>query len=633
MLQQMREQFRYLKWLLLVIIFMFIWWAFATWGGGATRGRQEIAWAARINGVAIPIETFQSTARQLEERYQSLLGEQYAQQRSMFRIGRQAIDGLVDEELVYQEALRQGISVTPQELIEAITRDPGFQEGGRFIGLERYRNLFRGNRMSVEDYENQVRRGLVIDKFRHLIVDAVSVSDADIDQEFLRRNAKVTVEYVVADPAKAVTRTAPPDSDLQRYYEEHKDRYTQREGRAGVYVLFSPSDTAATENVSDEDVAAAYERYKSARYDIGEQRCAAHILVKVADQAAPDAVKKSETKARDVLKRVKRGEDFAALARKYSEDSSAANGGDLGCFPRGQMVKEFEDSAFSLPVGGVSDLVRSRFGFHIIRVKDIRPPHTTSLQEASEALRQELKLERARGEVLKRAADFARAAAGGKLEAVAKSQGLAVQQTGQVRDGDALPGVVASQAVVAGMLALPPGGVSDPIAIPAGQVVAQVTATAPPAARPFQEVRARVLKDVQDERARQAVAEAIRSAGRSGDLKTVARALKVEVKTQPNLTRGASLPGVPLDPAIERQIDTLAPGTIGDPVTTSAGIVVLRVKERSDHREEFASQKDSIGDDLLRQRQDRLYRALVKRLRESGRVEVNGSLVDSLDRA
>jgi peptidyl-prolyl cis-trans isomerase D len=633
MLQQMREQFRYLKWLLVVIIFMFIWWAFATWGGGATRGRPDAGWAARVNGVAIPIETFQSTARQLDGMYQSLLGEQYAQQRAMIRIGRQAIDRLVEEELVYQEARRQGITVTPQELIEAITRDPNFQENGRFIGLDRYRNLFRGNRISIEDYEAQVRRGLVIDKFHHLIVDAVSVSDSDIEQEFLRRNAKATVEYLVADPAKAVAGTAPPDSELQRYYEEHKDRYTRGEGRTGLYVLFSPSETAAAESVSDEDVAAAYERYKGIRYEIGEQRCAAHILVKAADQAAPDAVKKAETKARDVLRRAKRGEEFAALARKYSEDSSASNGGDLGCFPRGQMVKEFEDSAFSLPVGGVSDLVRSRFGFHIIKVKDIRPPHTTSLQEAREALRQELKLERARGEVLKRAADFARAAAGGKLEAVAKSQGLAVQQTGEVREGDALPGVIASQAVVAGMLTLPPGGVSDPIPIPAGQVVAQVTATAPPAARPFQEARARVLKDVQDERARQAVVEAIRSAGRSGELKSVARVLKADVKTQPDVTRGASLPGLPLDPAIERQIGTLAPGTIGDPVTTSAGIVVLRVKERSDHREDLASQQDSIGDGLLRQRQDRLYRALVKRLREAGHVEVNGSLVDSLDRA
>jgi putative component of toxin-antitoxin plasmid stabilization module len=164
-------------------------------------------------------------------------------------------------------------------------------------------------------------------------------------------------------------------------------------------------------------------------------------------------------------------------------------------------------------------------------------------------------------------------------------------------------------------------------------VVVQVTGTAPPAARPFQEVRARVLKDVQDEGARQAVGEAIRSVGRAGDLKSVARVLKVEVKSQADLTHGASLPGLPPNPAIEKQIGTLAPGTIGDPVTTSAGIVVLRVKERSDHREELASQKDSIGDGLLRQRQDRMYRALVKRLREAGRVEVNGSLVDSLDRA
>jgi peptidyl-prolyl cis-trans isomerase D len=633
MLQQMREQFRYLKWLLVVIIFMFIWWAFATYGGGATRGRQEVSWAARVNGVVIPTQTFQSSARQLEERYQSLLGEQYAQQRGMFRIGRQAIDGLVEEELVYQEALRQGITVTPRELIEAITHDPNFQENGRFIGLDRYRNLFRGNRITVEDYEAQLRRGLVIDKFHHLVVDAVSVSDSEIEQEFLRKNTKATVEYLVVDPAKAAPRTTPPDSDLQRYYEEHKDRYTQGEGRTGQYVLFSPSETAAAESVSDEDVAAAYERYKGTRYEIGEQRCAAHILVKVADQAAPDAVKKAETKARDALGRAKKGEDFAALARKYSEDSSAPNGGDLGCFPRGQMVKEFEDSAFSLSVGGVSGLVRSRFGFHIIKVKEIRPPRTTSLQEAREPLRQELKLERARGEVLKRAADFARAAAGGKLEAVAKSRGLAVQQTGEVREGDSLAGVIASQAVVAGMLALPPGGVSDPIPIPAGQVVAQVTATAPPAARPFKEVRARVLKDVQDDAARRTVVEAIRSVGRSGDLKSVARVLKVEVKTQPDLTRGASLPGLPLDPPIERQMDTLAPGTIGDPVSTSAGIVVLRVKERSDHREDLASQKDSIGDGLLRQRQDRLYRALLKRLRDAGSVEVNGSLVDSLDRA
>src|SRR5207245_10878242 len=110
-------------------------------------------------------------------------------------------------------------------------------------------------------------------------------------------NEKTTVEYLIADPTKATAATPPGDSELVRYYEDHKDRYARGEGRSGLYVLFSPSDAAAGESVSEDDVAAAYERYKNTRYEIGEQRCAAHILVKVAEQAPADVVKKAETKA------------------------------------------------------------------------------------------------------------------------------------------------------------------------------------------------------------------------------------------------------------------------------------------------------------------------------------------------
>src|SRR2546428_91046 len=346
MLQQMRDGFRYLKWLLVIIIFMFIWWAFATWGGGASRGRHDDAWAARVNGVTIPSDAFQPAARQMDTMYQSLLGEQYAQQRARVRIGQQTIGTLVEQELIYQEALRQGITVTPQEVVEAIMRDPQFQENGRFIGAARYRKLLDANHYDVGQFEEQQRRRLLIAKF--------------------------------------------------------------------------------------------------SRYSLGEQRCAAHILFKVGDQAAPDVAAKAETKARAILKRAKTGEDFAALARKYSEDSTAANGGDLGCFPRGQMVKEFEEAAFTLPVGSVSDLVRSRFGFHIIKVKDSRPARTTTLEEAREPLRQELKLERARTEVLRRATEFARAAAGGKLEGVPRSLALTGAFTAEARECGALPGGAAS---------------------------------------------------------------------------------------------------------------------------------------------------------------------------------------------
>ncbi len=632
MLKQMRDWFRYLKWLLLIIIVMFIWWAFAALGGGASGRRQEEAWAAKVNGVTVSIGAFQSYARRLDSMYTQLLGDQYAQQRSMIRIGSQAIESLVEQELVYQEALRQGISVTPQELADALMRDPSFQENGRFIGVERYRAMFGANRASVGEFEEQRRRDLVVDKFRMMVGDGVTVSDAEVEQEFLKKNEKASVDYLVVDPAKARPKSPPGETDLQKWYDGHKDRYMRGEGRTGLYVLFSAAELAAAQNVTDEDVAAAYERLKATRYSNGEQRRASHILFKADNAAAPDAVAKVEKKAREILKRARAGEDFAALARKYSEDSSATSGGDLGLFGRGQMVKEFEDAAFSLPVGGISDPVRTVYGFHIIQVTDSRPARIVPLDEARDTLRQELRLERARPEILKRSAAFARAAAGGKLEAVARSQGIPLQQTGDVRQGDALPGAVASQAVVERMLGLAPGEVSDAIPIPSGQVVVQVTGTVPPAPRPFQEARARVLKDLEEDSARQAITGALRSARGSGGLKALSRALKVDLKNQADVARGASLPGLPPDPAIEKQIATLAPGSIGDPITTSAGIVVLSVKERRDHREELASQRDSVSDGLLRQRQDRLYRALVKRLREQSQVRLNQPVVDSLDR-
>src|SRR2546427_5519361 len=187
MLQQMRDGFRYLKWLLVIIIFMFIWWAFATWGGGASRGRHDDAWAARVNGVTIPSDAFQSAARQMDTMYQQLLGEQYAQQRSRVRIGQRTIRTLVEQDLIYQEALRQGITVTPREVVEAIMRDPQFQENGRFIGPARYRKLLEANHYDVGQFEEQQRRRLLIAKFSQLIEDAVTVSDAEVEREFLRR--------------------------------------------------------------------------------------------------------------------------------------------------------------------------------------------------------------------------------------------------------------------------------------------------------------------------------------------------------------------------------------------------------------------------------------------------------------
>lgn len=634
MLQQMRDRFRYLRWLLVVIILMFVWWAVSIWGGGMTNRRTGEDWAATVNGTSIPMPAFQAYARRLDGTYQSLLGDSYPQQRAHIHIGQQAIDALIDEELAFQEAQRQGITVTPQEVSEAILRDPGFQENGRFIGVQRYRNMFRGSRLSVEEYEDQIRRGLVVTKFRSLIEDGVTVGEAEIREEFNRRNAKQAVDYIVSDSGSLHRGSAPTDADVNGFYQAHRDRYTRGEGRTGLYVLFSSDSPAAGVSISDAEVRSAYDRDRDTRFTLQEQRRASHILLKVAADATPTVVAKVEATARGLLKRARAGEDFAALARKYSEDSSATAGGDLNFFSRGQMVKEFEAAAFGLPVGGLSDPVRTPYGFHIIKATDARPGRTVPFEEAREGLRQEMQRSRARADAGKHSLDLARAAAGGKLEAVAKSQGLTVSETGPVHDGEGVSGLAGSQAVVARMMALAPGDVSDPVPISAGQVVVQVTGTVPPEPRPLQEVRARVEKDLTDDRARESIALQVAAARRSGGgVRALARSLKVGVKTEADLPTGAPLPGVPADPELTRQLASLPPGTIGEPVVTTAGIVVLSVTGRNDHRSEYDAQEDSIRDNLVRQRQDRIYRAFMRRLRSSGSVVVNDTAVRALDRS
>ena len=630
MLQQMRDWFGYLKWVLLVIVFMFVWWAFAAYSGGISGSRKDNApWAALVNGTIIDVPEFQNAARRLDSNYQSLFGEQYAQQRGLLKVGRTTINSLVDEELLYQEAVRQGLRVSPAEVAQAITSDPNLQQGGAFIGVERYRQVLKNNGLSAETHEQQVRRSLLIEKYRELVGNAVSVSDAEVEKEFLRRNEKVSLDWILVDAAHAPEVPKPDDAALQTAYKAHPDRYMRGEGRSGLFVLVNPKDLSAVSAVSDADVKAAYDRDRDTRYTIKEQRRASHILFKVAAGATAAQTATIEAKARGVLKRVKAGEDFAALAKKYSEDSSAGGGGDLNFFGRGQMVKEFEEAAFSLPVGATSDLVRTTYGFHIIKVTDSHPARTTSFDEAKEGIRQELAMTRARGEVADRARSLAAAAAGGRLSEAAATLGLKAVETGPLRPGDALPGVVASQAAVTRLLALAPGQVSDAIALPAGQVVVQATQALPDEPRPFAEVRDKVEGDWLAERRRDVLAERSRSAA---TLDALARQLKTEVKHQDDLPQGSPLPGVPRDATLEQQIATLAPGAVGAPVATGAGIVVLTVRERKDHRDELASQKDSTRDALMTQGRDRLIRAVIQRLREHGDVRVNDAVVDSIDR-
>jgi len=636
MLNVFRENLKHLKWVLLLVVASFILTIFAVWGGGVgNRGSQldNAVWAARVNGAVISVQAFQREARNLEATYRQILGAQYDQQRAFIKLGRMAIDSLVDRELLAREARKAGLRVSGQEVAEAIMKEPTFQQNGAFIGRERYEKLFHANQASLEQYEEEVKQGLLLSKLRSLIQDSVSVSDTEVSEAYVRQNEKVTAQYLLFDPGRMPPFT-PTDPMVEDFYHRHIADYLSGEGRSGRYVLFDSRDIASRIDVPESDVRSEYLQNLKTLFTVPEKRRASHILIKIPQGASAEQVRAAEDKIQKALARIRGGEDFAKVAREVSEDSSAGAGGDLNYFTEDQMVREFAAAAWSLHVGQVSGLVRSPFGFHIIRLTDIQAGKEMALEEARPQILARLKAARAQAETRQRAEEFVRKLRkqGGDLEEAAKVTGVVVKTFAAVHPGEEVPGLGPQQALQERLFALKPGNVADPIPVSSGQAVLQFLSTAPSQPLPLEKVRDRVSRDlVQDSRI-QSVSKMLATAGGTSDLPATARKLKMDLKNTGPVARSGSLPDLGSDLGFMTWLFALKTGEIVGPLATPNGVAVIRLASRSDPMEGFDSKKESLRSSLLTAKRGRFFRAYLERLHAANQIVINTPLVEQADR-
>jgi peptidyl-prolyl cis-trans isomerase D len=299
-------------------------------------------------------------------------------------IDQQILTQMIDEQVALLEADRNGIRVSDDELAEQIFSIPGLQENGRFIGEQRYEQLLQAQNppMTKADFEEGLRRSLILDKLRAALTDWMAVSDAELEREYKQRNEKVKLDVVALTADKFRDKVTVSDADVSSYFDSHKAEYRIGEQRTIKYVLVDRDQARQKAIVTPGRDSALLRLEHSAVSDAGADR-ASHILLKT--EGKDEATVR--TQAEDVLKQVKApGADFAALAKKYSEDDgSKVNGGDLDYFSRGRMVPEFETAAFSMQPGQISDLVKSQYGFHIIKVTDHKQAVTRPLAEGAAA--------------------------------------------------------------------------------------------------------------------------------------------------------------------------------------------------------------------------------------------------------
>ncbi|HUL75969.1 MAG TPA: SurA N-terminal domain-containing protein [Vicinamibacteria bacterium] len=585
-----------------------------------------------VGGLPVSVGEFQQSYNRLRQRYsqiyQGRLDENMLRQMGLEE---QVLEGLVTDRLVELEAKRLGVSVSDEAVARAIATSPDFQDGGRFIGTDEIRRRLDLKGQTEEDFEHSLRHDLQRRSLESLIGTAVTVSDAEVEREFRRRSEQVKLEYVLADAARFKAAVQPTEDEIKARFEAKKDAYRIPEKRVVSYVLLDRAALQPQVAVADRDVELYYQDHRE-EFRQEEEACASHILVKVKTAEAPQGHPEEEAKtiAQGLLDQVKAGADFAALAKAKSEDvGSASNGGNLGCFPPGQQTPQLDDAVFSMQPGQVSDLVKTSFGYHVIRLASKREATILPLAQVKERIRATVTDRKVRDLAEQKSQALAEALGKGRsLEEAAKAQGLAVQKSAPFARGE-IPPILASPTLVARVFDLKAGQTEkERFALAQGAAFVSLLEIQPARAPELKDVHDKVRADLVDEKALEqarAAAEAVKAKAQTIGLEKAAAAASLVRKETPALIgRGQALGDLGTGGALEEAAFSLPEKTLSEPVRTPAGWAVLRVLEKKPFdAAEFAKQKAQVAAALQEQKQRELFQAFVVEARERYEVTRN----------
>ena len=629
MLDRMRRHKNWLKWSLGLVCLAFVIFYIPDFlrgtGADAAASGDTIA---KVQGQEITAGEYRRTYQAQLQAYRTAYGANMSEQLlKQLGIDQQILQQMVDERASLAEATRLGIDAKDEEIRQRIMSIPSFQENGAFIGDQRYQQVLRMQRppMTASEFEANVRRALIIEKLRASLTDWLAVPDKELEQEYRRRNTKVKLAVVSFTADKFRAQVSATDEEVAAYFNAHTADFKIPEKRKVRYLLINLDALRAKIVVPSADIERAYNN-SIEQYSTPEQVRASHILIKTADK--DEAAMKA--KAEDVLKQAKAGADFAALAKKYSEDvDSAKNGGDLDYFGKGKMVPEFDQVVFAMEPGQISDLVKTQFGFHIIKLVDKKPATTRTLAEVRQQINDQLSYERAQAQ----AADLAESL--GKqiskpadLDKVGKAQGLTVQESGFFARDEPILGLGPSPEAASRAFEMKEGEVSGALRASRGFVFETFVAKQDPYVPKVEEVKERVREEVVKQKARdlskQKATEIAAKLKSAPDFEKAAKAAGVEAKTTELIARDSPIPDLGAAPAVDDVAFTLPVGSVSDPVATDNATAVIKVLEKQDvSADEWKNNRDRFREELLADRRNRFFAAYMTKAKQKMKIEVN----------
>ncbi len=605
---------------------------------------------ASVAGEPVTTVEVQREARQMLRQQFPRGGEQATMLLPYF--AERAAQNLISRQAIIAEAQRVGLRVTDDEVRDELQHgrySATFFPGGNFVGQQKYEAILQGADLSVPLFEQTIKKDILLDKLHNLITGSALVSDAEVQQEFVKQNVKVKFEYAVLRKDDLLKQIQPNEAELKAFYERNKATYNNSipEKRKLRYVVLDMAKIQAETAVSREDLQVYYDQHKD-DYRVPEQVSVSHILIKTPLPGADGkvdgkGVEEARKKADDVLKQVKAGGNFAELAKKYSEDpGSGKNGGSLGFIGRGRTVPEFEKAAFSLAKSSTSDLVQSSYGFHIIRVDDKQAAHVKTLDEVKDQIEESIKQQKAAQAVTNQVNALLGQARSAGLEKAAAAKGLQVVSTDFVSRTDTLPGIGNSPQFMGAVFGQAEKAPPDQVQLPQGYAVFEVEAIKPPATPSFDEIRGRVESEFKNERVAallsQKTQELSDRAKAEHDLKKATKEASATVKTSDLVQPDGQVPDIGSMAGSAAVAFSMKPGEISGPISNGTTGVVLSILERQEpSQQDFEAKKDQIRDTLLLNKQQEMFGLFVTNLRaqleKAGKIKINQDEMKNLTRA
>jgi peptidyl-prolyl cis-trans isomerase D len=602
---------------------------FVFYFGYSFRQRQAVKLAVVNDQVITAIEydkSYRTMLEALQRQYRGMWNDNLVK---VFDLKNRALEALINQKLISQEAKKVGLDVTKEEIRNKIISSPAFQFRGRF-DESRYRSVLQENHMTPEDYESLVSREMLQDKVEQFLTTLSPVTDQEVLEQYTFANEKVKLSYVEFQPDQFKNKVKVEPEALEKYFDEHKEAYRIPEKIKVAYVVFDPDAYKSQIKVSEEQIKEYYEDNLDT-FKEKEQVKARHILFRVPQNASKEEEEKVKQKALAVLKEARAGANFAELAKKYTEDPSGKeNGGDLGYFSAGQMVKPFEEAAFKLKKGEISDLVRTPFGYHIIKVEDVKPARTKPLEEVRAQIL--AKLQRRAG------TDMAEDKAGSfvdrmpyqiNLAKYAAENGVPVKETPYFSQTDAIPDVGTDEKLNQTLFAMDKDEVSDLVDTGGKFYVFQVLDKKPSSLPKLEEVEDKVKQDyilsVASQMAKTAAEDYLKKLKEGKNWTALAKENHLENKNTEFFDRQEPIPQIGYFQELQEAAFGLNEKKryTDNVFQNDKGVFVIRWEgAQGIDKNKFEKEKKSYREMLTRLKDQSLFKEWLDRLRNRAKIEI-----------